>query len=418
MSFKSYTNKIEKRKILANKIFESTSVNPTEIDTNIVNFFNNEFNTTFRFVKVGIYKNESFGTIDGALYISDNKSAIRINWLDKNLIGLSYWITYNTNYIDYEFEFTSEDPISDLKKNLPAITSYLKNSIDTEEDVEVKSGTFDVYSYTDENEIIVDHNDCGATIDEIFNTTNDNTKLKNLKSMVKSIAKKLNKSLLVMGVDKNGNTSNNIKTMLDNNGLSVSDDYIIRTCQADNDVLLKTLHDFSDKVIIFDNADNMILKSDEVSKTTRQLLLPTTSKTFTYKSKDKDGNENTESFTFNGSVILITNITKNRLRNKDKEIISKCMSINMKEDNEDTLTKMKNSIDEIHIYKASSIGGEAKEVKDKSTLEDVIDFMISNDFIYNPRNKTNSFTFEQLQNIFLIAKSGNKNWKFIALDLI
>lgn len=418
MSFKSYTNKIEKRKILANKIFESTSVNPTEIDTNIVNFFNNEFNTTFRFVKVGIYKNESFGTIDGALYISDNKSAIRINWIDKNLIGLSYWITYNTNYIDYEFEFTSEDPISDLKENLPAITSYLKNSIDTEEDVEVKSGTFDVYSYTDENEIIVDHNDCGATIDEIFNTTNDNTKLKNLKSMVKSIAKKLNKSLLVMGVDKNGNTSNNIKTMLDNNGLSVSDDYIIRTCQADNDVLLKTLHDFSDKVIIFDNADNMILKSDEVSKTTRQLLLPTTSKTFTYKSKDKDGNENTESFTFNGSVILITNITKNRLRNKDKEIISKCMSINMKEDNEDTLTKMKKSIDEIHIYKASSIGGEAKEVKDKSTLEDVIDFMISNDFIYNPRNKTNSFTFEQLQNIFLIAKSGNKNWKFIALDLI
>lgn len=418
MSFINFTKNIEKRKILANKIFESSNNNPTEIDTNIINFFNNEFNTTFRFVKVGIYKNESFGTIDGALYISDNKSAVRINWLDKNLVGISYWITYNTQYIDYEFEFTSENVIDNLKQNLPAIISYLKNSLDTEEDVEVKSGTFDVYSYTSENEIIVDNNDCASTISEIFDTTSDNTKLKNLKSMVKSIAKKLNKSLLVMGVDKNGTTPNDIKNMLDNNGLSISDNYIVRTCQADNDILLKTLHDFNDKVIIFDNADNMILKSDEVSKTTRQLLLPTTSKTFTYKTKDKDGNVDTESFTFNGSVILITNITKNRLRNKDKEIISKCMSINMKQDNEDTLTKIKNSIDEIHIYKSSSIGGEAKEVKDKSTLEDVIDFMISNDFIYNPRNKTNSFTFEQLQNVFLIAKSGNKNWKFIALDLI
>lgn len=418
MSFKSYTNKIEKRKILANKIFESASVNPTEIDTNIINFFNNEFGTTFRFVKVGIYKNESFGTIDGALYISDNKSAVRINWLDKNLVGLSYWITYNTQYIDYEFEFTSENSIADLKENLPAIISYLKNSIETEEDVEVKSGKFDVYSYTDENEIIVDHDECGKTINDIFDSTSEEVKNDNLKSMVKSIARKLNKSLLILGVDKNGTTANKVESILDSNGLSVGKDYIIRNCQADNNVLIKTLHDFNGKTIVFNNADNMILKSDEVSKTTRQLIIPTLSKTFTYTEKGKDDETKTEDFIFTGSIILITSITKNRLRTKDKEVISKCMSINLKQTDEDTDTKIKNLIDDIHIYKSSSIGGEAKEVKDKSTLENVIDFMLSSDFKYNPKNKTNSFTFEQLQNIFLIAKSGNKNWKFIALDLI
>lgn len=361
---------------------------------------------------------ESFGTIDGALYISDNKSAIRINWLDKNLIGLSYWLTYNTNYIDYEFEFTAEDVEGDLKQCLPAISSYLKNNIETEEDVEAKSGNFEVYSYTSENEIIVDKFECTSLINDIFDTTSEENKSKNLKSMVKSIARKLNKSLLILGVDKNTNFISNVQNILESNGLSISEDFIIRKCQADNDVLIKTLHDFNNKVIVFNNADNMLLKSDEVSKTTKQLLLPNLSKTFTYTSKGEDGNENTENFTFNGSIILITNVTKNRLRNKDKEVISKCMSINMKINEEDTTTKVKNSLNDIHIFKSSSIGGEAKEVKDKSTLEDVLDFMLSNDFIFSPRNKTNSFTFEQLQNVFLIAKSGNKNWKFIALDLI
>lgn len=421
MSFINYVNKIEKRNALVKKLFESKTSNQSEVDNGIINYFNKELDNDYKFVKVGMYNSESFGTIDGALYISEDKSAIRINWIEKNLVGISYWINYNLKYIDYEFEFTGTDTVEDLKDNLPSIISYLKTSIekyDDDKNNEDVTGKYEIYSNTNDNEIIVDKDGCSQIIDDIFNETNTENKSKTLKKLIKSIARKVNNSLLILGVDGNKNITSEVKTILQNNSLSVGEDYIVRTCQNDNDVLLKTLYDFNDRIIVFDNADNMILKSDDVSKTTRQLLIPSLSKTFTITETDKDGNSTTKDFDFTGSIILITNITKNRLRIKDKEVVSKCMSINMKEDVEDIQIKMKKAINDIFIYTSTSIGGDAKKVKDRKLLEEVIDFLISNDFIYNNRNKSNSFTYELLQNVFLIAKSKNKNWKFIALDLL
>lgn len=217
-----------------------------------------------------------------------------------------------------------------------------------------------------------------------------NEKFDFLAAAIRMVIKKQRCSLLVTGEGGLGKT-HTVREEMAKKGLEENIDYVFIKGYSTAKGLYNTLYDHQDKIIIFDDTDE-VLKNDIAKNILKGALDSYDERIVNWISKSFD-DDYPNSFEFRGQIIFISNLSQEKI---DQAIRSRATTI-------DITMSIADKFDRMEFILPRLKGGVSMEAK----LE-------AFNLLKENQEYTNNINLRTLQEIIDIRTSGEENWKEIA----
>lgn len=177
-----------------------------------------------------------------------------------------------------------------------------------------------------------------------------------LEKLTRLIAERKLNSLVVTGQAGIGKTVS-VTSVLDDLGLVEDEDYVIVKGHSTPFSLYKTLYDFQERLILFDDCDSVF--DSEIGANILKAVLDTTGKRkVTWKTTERVLGDYPDTFEFHGQVIFISNLT---LEDLPAAVLSRSVMVDIWLDNDEVVDLMELRCDAIR-EKIGASKTDAKEV--------------------------------------------------------
>lgn len=233
-----------------------------------------------------------------------------------------------------------------------------------------------------------------------------NNLMEDLQGLVQGLVKKSITSILVTGRAGTGKTFSITKTLKES-GLKEGSDYVMITGTVSNFGLYKSLYDYNDKVLVFDDADAVfadsegrnILKGALDSKEVRKISwLKKSGAVYDSRIKEEDPEKAMEleaegkvpnQFDFTGQVIFVSNMSKDKA-DPDGAIRSRSILVDINPSNLTLLGRIEMLLPQL--------GPEGMSLSDKKEIFEYV-------------KKSNNISMRTFDKAARIKMSGHPNWK-------
>lgn len=289
---------------------------------------------------------------------------------------------------------------------------------DSEDDEEVEEDYTDYSLHTDE--------EIEAIVDDplpIFRELNNN---------VMMVGKRLSAALLVTGSGGIGK-SYAVQRVLNEFGKEKKD-YVIMKGKCTASAMYNFLFRNHDKICVFDDCDSVLCdkeglavlkgaldsgKSRDISWNTRGCDMVDTfdcdnrrqvMKKMEKWSKKHGGRQGIPTqFQFEGSVIFISNMTRDEIKAKDSALLTRCAVVDVSVSNEDVIERLGALLPKFQIFDARG-----KSITNKEIMNETFDWISSEEFLNNPRMDGKSIDFRLFIKTYKARYARISTWREMA----
>ena len=121
-------------------------------------------------------------------------------------------------------------------------------------------------------------------------------------------------------------------------------------------------------------------------------------------------------FKFEGQVILLSELTKKELLEKEPTILDNCTNIDIIETAKNSLMKLETILPHLKFYKTlDSKGSVVKDITLDDVKQDVFNFINSDAFLKNPKIRGKEITYRIFDEVYKLRYAELDNWKDIAI---